>query len=313
MKRISILISLWVLTSLACSLFSGQPAAPPTDAPTLPAPASEKRCGDGVCDGPEDSQGCPQDCPPASVPSGGGATPLPTVESAPTEAAQSDRPLGFGYLYASIKLDRTAGNGDCGIDPWFSPDCTMGVKIWWDMHLDAYATTPLVILPDGANRWVITNHSDVASKYGLQLSPASGVYRSVSINPGLTNPECTATIEGNNFDFQVMGTRAEDLTELILSANPVEHVQGSCMQAGFDWETSHLLYGWAAALSGVPTDLRVQLNDTFKESAGQYTFANSVDTNPSPQNRDHVEVELGLLCTQSAAAGEAAPVACPWE
>jgi len=321
MKRILLATSFLILASLACNLLVSPKNAQPTTTPSLPALDSEKRCGDGVCDGPEDSQSCPQDCPPASVPSdegadegaGGEATPLPTAESAPTEPAQSERPLAFGYLYSSVKLDRTAGNGDCGIDPWFSPDCTMGVKIWWDLHMEAYAATPLVIIPDGANRWVISNHSDVASKYGLQLSPATGVYRSISINPGLTNPECSATIEGSPFDFQVMGTRAEGLTELILSANPVEHIQGSCMQAGFDWETTHLLFGWAAALSGVPTNLRVQLNDTFKETTGQYTFKNSVDTNPSPQNRDHVVVELGLLCTQSAAAGDAAPAACPWE
>jgi hypothetical protein len=40
--------------ALACSLLS--PEQPPA------LPESEQRCGDGVCDGPENVDSCPQDC-----------------------------------------------------------------------------------------------------------------------------------------------------------------------------------------------------------------------------------------------------------
>ena len=75
MKRLPLMISFLVLLSIACSLVSNieQAQVSPTseDAPILPddisaAPEpkseSQKRCGDGVCDGPENKETCPDDC-----------------------------------------------------------------------------------------------------------------------------------------------------------------------------------------------------------------------------------------------------------
>ncbi|MEA3349452.1 MAG: hypothetical protein U9Q82_02390 [Chloroflexota bacterium] len=50
-----------ILLTLACSL-TGTETTPADETP-LP-PKSEKRCGDGVCDGPENPQNCSEDCPP---------------------------------------------------------------------------------------------------------------------------------------------------------------------------------------------------------------------------------------------------------
>ena len=105
MKRLTIVVSLIVLSTLACSL-SGvglEPTQPPTptaepptqtvesSAPTEPlatpmpsasptqAPLeSEKRCPDGVCDGPENARNCPEDCQP--------------VEGADTEVREAAAP-----------------------------------------------------------------------------------------------------------------------------------------------------------------------------------------------------------------------------
>jgi len=291
-----------LIFSLACSL--GGTASQPT-----PAPVSENRCGDMVCDGPENPQNCSQDCSVAASNAEEAAGEEPSAE-APEPSAGGE--VAYGYIYSVITLDRTAGTGDCGVDPWYSSDCSV-MKIWWDMHAKALASTFVMIVPDGQDRWVITNQPDATAKYGVTLSRGSGEYQSITLNPGLTNPECSGSIEGKSFDFQVMGTRENGVTELILSANPVEHAWGSCMQAGFDWETSHLLYGWAAAVSGDPNDLRVELNDTFRELPGQYAFVRTTDTNPSPENRDHVSVEVGFLCTGSISSGTATPIACPWE
>jgi hypothetical protein len=292
-----------LLFSLACSL-----AGTASPEPTLPV--SQNRCGDLVCDGPENAQNCPADCAAAVSNEEEDAGENGHPEESPNLPSGGE--VTYGYVYATITLDRTAGTGDCGVDPWYSSDCSV-MKIWWDMHAKAFASAFVMIVPDGQDRWVITNQPEAAAKYGVTLAGGGGEYQSITLNPGATNPECSGSIEGKPFDFQVMGTRENGLTELILSANPVEHAWGSCMQAGFDWEVSHLLYGWAVALSGDPNDLRLQLNDTFREQAGQYTFTNTVDTNPSPENRDHVNVELGFLCTGSASSGTAAPVACPWE
>jgi|GEM_PF-1002262 hypothetical protein len=314
MKRIFLMLASLIILSLACS-FGGA-----ISDSSEPAPNSEKRCGDDVCDGPENAQNCPDDCTVNIDPAGNADSTAEDQEANQTEIpeistdAQAEPVIGF--VYAEISLDRTPGSGDCGIDPWFTPDCTMGIRIWWDMHMKAIASTPVLIIPDGQDRWVITNHTAVTDQYGINLNDFAdrgGKYTEISIDPTVTNPECAATIEGPEFDFQVMGTRENGLTELILSANATELTQGSCMQAGFDWETNFLLYGWAVALSGDPLDLSFEMYDTFRTAPGNYTFQNEIDTNPSPDNRDHVSTRLEFICLSQEAPNIQSPVACPWE
>jgi hypothetical protein len=51
-----------VLLALACNLVGAEAAPTQEPLPTETPPQSEKRCGDGVCDGPENVNNCPQDC-----------------------------------------------------------------------------------------------------------------------------------------------------------------------------------------------------------------------------------------------------------
>jgi hypothetical protein len=69
--KIALPLMALVLLALACNLVGAEPAPTqeplPTEAqaePTAESPPleSEKRCGDGVCDGPENVNNCPQDC-----------------------------------------------------------------------------------------------------------------------------------------------------------------------------------------------------------------------------------------------------------
>ena len=66
-----------LLAALACGPLGRGETPGPTEAPPPPAetPAGPGpgggRCGDGVCDGPENEQNCPQDCTPAPTPSAG--------------------------------------------------------------------------------------------------------------------------------------------------------------------------------------------------------------------------------------------------
>ena len=81
MQRTTISIALLLTLSLACSLggLSAAPTLPPTtpssqgEASPPPSQAgaggeSERRCGDNVCDGPENPQNCPQDCVESTLP-----------------------------------------------------------------------------------------------------------------------------------------------------------------------------------------------------------------------------------------------------
>jgi len=64
MKRILLVLASLTLLTSACGLTEQQ------STPT-PQPALDTRCGDGICEGPENPQNCPADCPP---------TPQPTPE-----------------------------------------------------------------------------------------------------------------------------------------------------------------------------------------------------------------------------------------
>ncbi len=308
MKRIILYLALSLILSTACSL-GGIGAN--EDAP---APASEQRCGDNVCDGPENPEICPQDCAGIAQPESDNETDVNSEESQAPATDSQAQPV-IGVVFAEVELDRTPGNGDCGIDPWYSPDCS-SIKLWWGLNLRATAQSVVLIIPDGDQRWVVSNHGDVTAKYNINLndflSTNGGTYQDLAIDFSPA-PECSGEIEGTDFHFQVMGTRQDGNLELILSANPEEFVQGACAGTGFQYTTSHLLYGWAAALSGDPLDLSFDMNDTFRQQPGHYLAEISVDTNPSPENRDRVESHLEFMCIGSQPASVLEPVPCPWE
>lgn len=58
MKRMLIIILVLTLSGLACRVTQRGPAATTKEV----SPLSDKRCGDGICDGAEDVQNCPEDC-----------------------------------------------------------------------------------------------------------------------------------------------------------------------------------------------------------------------------------------------------------
>jgi hypothetical protein len=72
-QAIAVAVALMLLVALACGSLTGgeTPTSSEVPTPTTPRP-SEGRCGDGVCDGPETAQNCPQDCAPAVTATTGG-------------------------------------------------------------------------------------------------------------------------------------------------------------------------------------------------------------------------------------------------
>ncbi|MBC8508206.1 MAG: hypothetical protein ISR58_11560 [Anaerolineales bacterium] len=312
MKRTPLIITLLLTLTLACGLGGCAGGSDDDAAPIQPPIQGDKRCGDGVCDGPEDAGICPEDCS-AGVDVDEGQTDSADAEKTNPASVDAQAQPTVGIVYAEVELDRTAGNGDCGIDPWYSADCT-SMKTWWGLDIKAVAETAVLIIPDGDGRWVVTNHPNVISKYNIDLNnflTSIGEIQSASIDFSPV-PECSGEIEVADFNFQVMGTHEAGLLELILSANPEEFVEGACAGTGFSYTTTHLLYGWAAALSGDPLDLSFQMNDTFKDQHEKYTFEVEIDTNPSPEDRDHVSTILEFICLPSQATSIMEPVACPW-
>jgi pimeloyl-ACP methyl ester carboxylesterase len=100
-----LLISLAVL-SLACNLErAATPTSPaaPTPPPPTPPGGSEKRCGDGICDGPENTANCPEDCPAAPTEQAAPVSGAPIVEPGPEEETYwVTNPASGARLYVQV-------------------------------------------------------------------------------------------------------------------------------------------------------------------------------------------------------------------
>jgi len=101
MKRLILATCILTLTALACNAIA-PPEPDATSSPALtdaaePTPsasdgASQQRCGDGVCDGPENAERCPEDCAAPTTE----AQPAPTTEaSGEIEARPGEEPGAY--------------------------------------------------------------------------------------------------------------------------------------------------------------------------------------------------------------------------
>ena len=95
LPRLVLILALLGLASSACS--TPAPTAPPTQTPA-PAPTATQpvkgACGDGVCDGPENAQICPQDCDQAAAP--------PFSDTPPPDARPRDLPGAFAKTATEV-------------------------------------------------------------------------------------------------------------------------------------------------------------------------------------------------------------------
>jgi hypothetical protein len=108
MKRALFFLPIIIILSMACSL-GGL-----VESTETPAQVSEKRCGDQVCDGPENPNNCPQDCKtaaPLMTPIETGIAPLVSPETQITSEADFEEQVDSGYRYVSFGGDiHTAQN-----------------------------------------------------------------------------------------------------------------------------------------------------------------------------------------------------------
>lgn len=125
MRRIFIVISL-VLLSMACS-FSGGEQTPTEE----PSPVSEKRCGDDVCDGPENLENCPEDCSEAYSllqPADGDELAVPQDADSTTVDMDGYRRVSLaGTMYATLN---TSTMGDFTGDA-FEYVGTYSIELWF--------------------------------------------------------------------------------------------------------------------------------------------------------------------------------------
>ena len=313
------------LLGLACAL-PGMGSLPGSDSDNTPAPAARGFCGDGLCNGPENHRSCPQDCAEGEHgqsgprgPRGQQSTPQAQVTPQPTAAAASPGEVTYAAINAYVTLDRDAGFGTCGQDPWRSSMCTNGAN-WWGFHIKVASISNVLVIPDGENRWVLTSHPDVLAAYGYNPDDfkPNGYYQEAEFTDFAGDDECHAQIRGNTFEAMPLATyeNGQFVITFSFTTQPEEHVSGACASANFDWQLHNLRYGWGAAISGDLYDMIAILTEADHHGPGKYEHVFQVDTNPSPENRDHVTAKIEVICLTPAPDlpfGNFNKTPCPWE
>lgn len=214
-------------------------------------------------------------------------------------------------LVGSVKVDRSAGSGTCGIEPWRVRDCAEP-KYWWGYRLEASMKAPLLVVPSDGS-WVITNQPDTVVQYGLNPEEltSEGAYTAAEIDFGEERSRCSGTLVGRPFGVQVTGRLKNGQIQLLLAADPVEKLDATCSQKPVSAETHVLLAGWATALSGDPNDLTLFYDpESLSEDGLEYKRTVDSRTNPSPDMRDHAHTEMVFRCLKADEPHEV--VACPW-
>ncbi len=309
MKKITLIFAVMVFAVLACQL----PPSQDDSQPTAAQPQSQHRCGDGVCDGPENQKNCSQDCD--SVPAlesntdGEGLSDESNSPEEPVPDSAEDLSASeavLGEVFVEVQVSRTDGAGTCPSPPWGVDHIAGGdfscppAKYWYGYNLVATAHQIVQITPAGGGTWRIT---------GEKLG--GGAYQDAqhwSDGQRVCSP---MSIEGSTFEFIIVGMYSNSQMELSMAADPVERSQWQCDQGhSYERETTLLLIDWALAMSGDYTDLSAQLRSTYN---GWVRQTYTLDTNSSPEPRDHVEVVVDFTCLEEVGSDTYKQRVCPWE
>jgi hypothetical protein len=305
-KKICIVFIVSIVLTLACSLTSSSPPA---------TPQSEKRCGDNICDGPENAQNCPADCTGAGLEMPATAQAddkeeetAPTSE--PTQAGEPT-PAGTSPMVAEIFLEGTVtrddGEGTCGTAPWGVDNIAGGdyscppPKYWFGYQYEITAQQQVNLAPQGQG-WVFQPRTKGGGAYQQANAWSDG------------NRVCApVSVEAPPFDFTVSGAVAGGEIVIQISTNPTETASWTCdNNNSYERETTLVQIDMGLALSGDYQDLSVLLTQADRFSAARYRKTFELDTNPSPNPRDHVKAVLTFSCMTVQDDNTLVESACPW-
>lgn len=322
MKKIVCLTAIIIFVSLSCNI--GKATQQPSNT-SLPPKVSEHRCGDDVCDKPENTQNCPQDCKPGEIVIPDSQSQFESDSNNDNEentgASNISGEVFGGVVFIKTDLDRQMGEGTCGIEPWKPTNCKdTGPAQWWGTQLSAVITNIVLIIPSSSDTWTITNNTDVVSEYLdnfldvdiTMFNQRDGFYQSARVDPSISLG-CTATETGNRFGMNINGEHSKDQTSFTMVADPSETRSGDCNGVSFNYTLHNLLYGMSVALSGDPSDLSAIMSEAdYQENEKLYRRTFVVSTNPSPENRDNVTVTMEFFCAKLIKDG-ANSTDCPWK
>ncbi len=275
--------------------------------------ASEHRCGDKICDGPENIKNCPDDCD--------GNNSITMENSEPNNLSSEDEDILepgqennttasdlIGEIFIEITVTRQDGVGTCGEAPWGVDHISGGdqschpPKYWYGYELTATAQQQVNILPQGLG-WIFTPRSSGGGAYQQAAAWSDG------------NRVCEPKqIQADPFDFAVTGASADGEIVLGITSNPKEIASWVCDGGNtYERETTLLLIDWGSAINGTYNDISVLFTESDRASESQYHKIFEANTNPSPEDRDHVTVDISFTCMQENQDGSTLTASpCPW-
>ncbi len=305
---IFILIALLTISSACSSDTLGGEDTPP--------PQSENRCGDGVCDGPENAKNCAEDCPTTGL--------MQTEEEqvqkkeAPPQEESSNPTSGetnLGFVIVNLNYDQADTEGSCGSDVWTvtggSPPC-----YWWGEYYAVAMTQMLSFSENADGTWSIQSQET-----------GHGYYQEAKAWDDDARCCSPTLVEGNDFEFDANGNYENGVISLTFSANPAyywefENRPDNCPGAqlvcpSMNGSAAHdrLLYAWAYAMNENHQDLSTNLYVTGE--AGIYRNEFSATTNPIPGDSVNIRVAIEFQCIEpdktAPSDGVYQAIACPWE
>lgn len=310
MKRVIFILIALLTLSLACSL--GNLTGGDDETP----PQSENRCGDGICDGPENIKNCAEDCVNTGLAQSEEdenteKEATPQIES----STEANGKTNLGFVIVNLDYDQEAKEGSCGSDVWTvesgSPPC-----YWWGEYY-AVAMTQMLEFSENANGTWSIQPQKTGNGYYQEAKAWDDDQRCCS--PTL--------VEGKDFDFDATGSYENGVVSLAFSANPVyywefENRPDNCPGAqllcpSMNGSAAHnrLLYAWADAMNGNYQDLNTNLYVTGE--AGIYRNEFSATSNPIPEDSVNIRVSIEFECIAPDQAYSSdnvyQAVACPWE
>ena len=213
----------------------------------------------------------------------------------------SDNLIAIANLDATVTRD--GGEGSCGVAPWGVDHINGGdfscvpPKYWYNHAYWINATQILTIVPSNAGYQLVARGKGV------------GRYEEAESWDDGQRICAPSDVEAANFDFNVSGAAVVGQATLTITMNPTEIALWECNGgSSYSRETTLVHIDTGLALSGSYTDISVLFETTNAFGKG-YRIYKTLDTNPSPDNRDHVNLQFSLDCFERNISN---PVECPW-
>lgn len=237
----------------------------------------------------------------------------------------SDEEIVVMQVALQANMSRDMGWGTCGTSPW-NKGCATS-RTWWGYDLENFIIKNLIIVPDGENRWVLTNNQDALEKYAedhdINLEPFSadmyytddngvrydgGKYQKAAIDFSVIE-DCSGSVDTELNYAQIMGEVVDNNIELVFSIDAKETENGVCTNYPFSYNVTNWRWAVSSVLTGDTNNMTINLTDAENTPAAEEADKNGIidyngtyykefsgDTNPSPQNRDHVAGNITLTC-----------------